>query len=132
MDLTLLVIVVIVALISFRMARALSMDEIGKPVRSRLENWAHGKPDSKVRAWFCELVHCPHCTGVWISFVVSMVVTAQMLDVDFFVDLVIAGAAMGAQSLMATYAQEDKIEMDFTDEALDAIADEAGSSSSQG
>jgi len=100
----LLVVVVISALIGFRLSRALSIDYVGHPVRFWAERVRYRDPNSRWRTWLERLVQCPHCTGFWITAVVGLIVSAILLDVDWPVDLALCLAATGLQSLLASYA----------------------------
>jgi hypothetical protein len=108
-----LIVIVIAALIGFRLARAIAMDDVGRPIRDWTVKFKGRKPRSRPRTWLVGLMQCPHCIGVYVTIVVGLAVSAILLDVDWIVDLIIAAAAVGAQSLMATYAQEEQVHVDL-------------------
>lgn len=108
-----LIVIFIVALIGFRASRAIAMDDVGRPIRDWTVKFRGRKPRSRPRTWLVGLMQCPHCIGFWLTLAIGLVVSAIMLDVDWIIDLIIAAAATGAQSLMATYAQEDQVSVDL-------------------
>jgi hypothetical protein len=65
--------VVVLALASERLARAISIDEITAPGRARLSRWAEADGESRARSWIVQLVHCPMCVGWWTSVGISLV-----------------------------------------------------------
>jgi Protein of unknown function (DUF1360) len=109
----LIVIIIVIALIGFRAGRAVSMDDIGEPIRRLSRDLCDAKPDSRVRHWFVGLVKCPHCIGFWLTIAVGLVVTAVWLDAELIDDVIIIAAATGAQSLFSTFAQEEQVAMEF-------------------
>lgn len=60
--------VVVLGLAAARLARAVSVDEIGQPLRDRVNE----RTDGSVNRWATSLVGCPVCTGWWFSLVVSL------------------------------------------------------------
>lgn len=61
--------VVVLGLAAARLARAVSVDEIGQPLRDRVNE----RTDGNVNRWATTLVNCPVCTGWWFSLLVSLV-----------------------------------------------------------
>jgi hypothetical protein len=58
---------VLVGLAGARLARAVSVDEITKPLRDRLALWAY-RPDAVGwQRWLYDLVECPICSGTWLT-----------------------------------------------------------------
>ena len=68
---------IVIALAANRLARAIAVDEITAPARSRIGSWARrrgGGPAIKIEA----LLNCPMCVGWWMSLVVSLVWPGRM------------------------------------------------------
>jgi hypothetical protein len=65
--------VVVLALASSRLARAVSVDEVAAPARGRVSEWASRCGHRGFPKWLDRLICCPLCTGFWFSIVVSLV-----------------------------------------------------------
>lgn len=80
------------AFASSRVTRAITLDEISKPLRSRLEqNAENGGP---AWVWTSKLLSCPACTGWWVSLAISVVLPGRYR--------LLRGASVGgAQMLLA-------------------------------
>jgi hypothetical protein len=66
--------VVVIALAADRLARAVSIDEVSRPLRDRIERWssrATSPRGSHARTMVSDLVHCPVCVGWWTSLLMS-------------------------------------------------------------
>jgi hypothetical protein len=63
--------VAVLALAASRLTRAVSLDEITRPVRERIGERA-GRGGTAL-TWFNKLITCPLCIGWWISIGVSLV-----------------------------------------------------------
>lgn len=111
-----LIVLLLASLIGFRLGRAVAMDDVGRPLRDWTVRVKAGKPRSRPRRWLVGLFKCPHCIGFWFTLGASFIVSAVMLDVDWPVDIIIALAASGAQSLFTTRAQAEKVDLTIEDE----------------
>jgi hypothetical protein len=64
---------VVIALAANRLARAIAVDEITEPLRSRVERWAGtGGDGPPVQQQIAKLVKCPVCVGWWASLAISL------------------------------------------------------------
>jgi hypothetical protein len=86
--------VVVLGLAATRIARAISLDEISAPARTRLASWAETPGRSPLRRWVNRLIECPICVGWWTSIGLSLVVPGRQR-------LLRGGAVAGAQVLLA-------------------------------
>lgn len=68
----------LLVLACYRLAKLISKDLITEPVR----NWFGRKASNGHQAWgfVAELIHCPHCTGVWIAAGLSLSVAHNLLE----------------------------------------------------
>jgi hypothetical protein len=55
------------SLAAYRLARLVSVDDITEPLRTKVTDWLVGNGGTYHRK-LAELIGCPHCSGVWISF----------------------------------------------------------------
>ena len=65
--------VVVLALASSRLARAVSVDEVAAPARGRVSAWASRCGHRGFPKWLDRLICCPLCTGWWFSIAISLV-----------------------------------------------------------
>jgi hypothetical protein len=68
--------VVVIALAAQRVARAISTDDVSRPLRDALDRWAGN--GTGFRSTLTRLIACPVCTGWWASFAVSSVWSGRM------------------------------------------------------
>jgi hypothetical protein len=64
--------IVVLGLAANRLARAVAVDEISAPLRSRVRRWAASRRGDVVAEKIAELIGCPVCTGWWTSVAVSL------------------------------------------------------------
>lgn len=64
--------VVVLSLAAARLARAVSVDDISEPARERMAAWAGAADAPGWGRWADRLIHCPLCTGFWLSLGVSL------------------------------------------------------------
>lgn len=95
----LLVLTLVVALAGYRLARAVSVDDITKPIRDLLYRWTYGtgKPPKNYRQFLFDLVTCPICTGWWITITLGLVTSMSLTDAPAVQHLLLAVAAAGGQ-----------------------------------
>lgn len=85
------------ALASTRIARAISVDEITKSGRERLERAAARPGGARWLDWAHRLVDCPLCIGWWTSLAVSLVAPGRQR--------LLRGAAVAGAQVMLTLAE---------------------------
>lgn len=94
----LLIITLVVALAGYRLARAVSVDDITKPIRDLLYRWTYGElPPKRYRVFLLDLIGCPVCSGWWITITLGLVASAQLTDAPLIQHLLLAVAAAGGQ-----------------------------------
>lgn len=89
--------VLVLALASTRIARAISVDEITRPARERLARAAERPGGGRWRDWTHRLVDCPLCVGWWTSLAVSLVAPGRQR--------LLRGAAVAGAQVMLTLAE---------------------------
>lgn len=111
---TLLVLAAIPA--SYRLTRIVVKDTIFDGTRNRLELWAWNR-HSLLGAKFAELITCPWCSGVWVSFVLACAVLGrwpwQLGLVGWVLVFTIAGGQAilsYLEALTSTLAKDPKVE----------------------
>ena len=99
-----LCLMVLAGWIGYRFTRAITVDDIGEPLRRRGERLKDADTGSVWRRAVHKLLHCPHCLGFWLTGAITIIVSAMMLDVDWTTDIIVALAATGMQSWLASLA----------------------------
>lgn len=86
MKIELLLFVLILA--CYRMARLVSMDTITEPVR----RWVGRQASSQNKGWMflAELLLCPYCVGLWVGFLLSTLIASSFTE-WLLLSLAIAG-----------------------------------------
>lgn len=104
-----LVVVLLLALAAFRLARLVAIDTLLDPPRAALYRWAwvdqgpEADPVPRAGTWRIytyELATCPHCLGVWFAVAVWFTWYRRWPG---WTDLVVIAAVAGAQSALASF-----------------------------
>lgn len=99
----LLVLTLVVALAGYRLARAVSVDDVTLPIRQGLYRWTYerGAPKS-YRVFLLDLINCPVCSGWWITIGLGLAASAQLTDAPITQHILLAIAAAGGQCWLTT------------------------------
>ena len=91
----------------FRLARMITLEDgpfgIFKELRGSLGKRAADKEREDLVWWMAELFNCPHCVGVWVTFLVSLLVILPTAVGDIFLTIF---AIAGAQSFLQGRSDE--------------------------
>jgi hypothetical protein len=91
---------VLVGLAGARLARAVSVDAISKPLRDRLALWAYREDSRAWQRWLYDLAECPICSGTWLTAGVYAVSRYGKRRLSWNDELVRVAAAMGVHVLV--------------------------------
>jgi hypothetical protein len=89
----------VVAFAGYRLARAVSVDDITKECRDLLYRWTYetGEPPKNYRRFLVDLIGCPICTGWWITITIGLICSSQLIDGPLVLHLLLAVSAAGGQ-----------------------------------
>jgi hypothetical protein len=113
MTLDTLAAILILGLMTYRIARIIPVDDVAEPIRSRITLWTYPEKEISTKAaarrvWLGRLLACPVCLGWWVAGLVVLFYSLVIVDEWFgFAFLIFWPATAGVATITALWADSE-------------------------
>jgi hypothetical protein len=89
-----------------RLTQLITEDEIARPIREKVNNWAGDAPEFSAKERLAYMVECPACTSIWAGGLVAVLSTFRLGRILNGV-LALSGAALAVDATINRITPEN-------------------------